>query len=159
MYHFSNNIPHLLPCLVVQPGYRGKKPSINGLMARIRCLLTLRMNLLPLTFCPENKWQVTLKAYSVFKSSLLPGSHPKMCTCKRKVLLTGVLANLNNSILCGDARVVNKPWPGRTEGSWFDSRQGHEFLCPPKRADRLWANSAFYSMSTGLFPRGEADRS
>jgi len=30
---------------------------------------------------------------------------------------TDVLANLNNSILRGDARVVNKPWPGPTEGS------------------------------------------
>lgn len=53
-------------------------------------------------------------------------------------MLTGFLANLNNSALCGDARVVNKPWPGRTEETWFDSRQGHESLCPPKRADRLW---------------------
>lgn len=53
-YTCPNNIPHLLPCLVLQPGYRGKKPSINCLMARLWCLLTFRMNLLPLLFCPEN---------------------------------------------------------------------------------------------------------
>ena len=75
-------------------------------------------------------------------------------------MLTGVLANLNNSVLCGDARVVNNSWPRRTEGSRFDSRQCHESLSFLQNLQTgSGANPAFYSMSTGLLPWGEAERS
>ena len=60
-------------------------------------------------------------------------------------MLTGVLANLNNSDLCGDARVLNKPRPWRTRD--HDLSPGRVMSLPVLQNMQTGsgANATFYS--------------